>query len=143
MYAQAGLSPGLSAIEVAAPRGRTPYLLREYLDDDLARDASTPAVWRLDLQIDQTRIALGLTANDVAERYQLGVRVRYSLVELATGRIATSGAVASEVSYDTADPPYAGIAARQDGQRRAAEDAARRIQLALSTWLYRHHDGSP
>ena len=44
-----------------------------------------------------------------------------------TGEVAHTGQVTSQVSYDAANDPYAGIAARQDSQQRAATDAARRI----------------
>jgi LPS-assembly lipoprotein len=39
------------------------------------------------------------------------------------------------VTYDSADQPYAAIAAQQDGQERAATEVARKIQLDLATWL--------
>jgi LPS-assembly lipoprotein len=39
------------------------------------------------------------------------------------------------VTYDSADQPYASIAAQQDSQERAATEVARRIQLELATWL--------
>ncbi|HEY5071664.1 MAG TPA: LPS assembly lipoprotein LptE [Caulobacteraceae bacterium] len=135
MYARPGVSSGLSSIEVAIPNGRVAYLLREDLDDDLGRDRDAAPVWRLDLHIEQSRDPRGLTINDVAERYELGLKVNYSLVELATGRIAHTGEVTTQVSYDSADQPYAGIAARQDSQQRAASDAARRIQLELGVWM--------
>jgi LPS-assembly lipoprotein len=48
-----------------------------------------------------------------------------------------SGQVTSQVSYDAADAPYAGIAARQDTQEKVASDAARRIQVDLAAWLAR------
>ncbi len=41
----------------------------------------------------------------------------------------------TEVSYDAADQPYAGIAAREDTQQRAASDAARKIHLDLVAWM--------
>jgi LPS-assembly lipoprotein len=40
-----------------------------------------------------------------------------------------------EVTYDSADQPYASIAAQQDAQQRAATEAARRIQLEVGIWL--------
>jgi len=135
LYATPGVSPGLSSIQVVAPQGRVGYLLREDLDDILARDKAAPAAWRLDLVVLQTRNPLGLQIDNVAERYELGVTVKYTLTEIATGHVAHGGRVASEVSYDAADQPYAGIAARQDGQQRAASDAARRIQLELASWM--------
>jgi len=40
-----------------------------------------------------------------------------------------------ELTYDSADQPYSAIAAQQDAQDRAAQEAARRIQLELAAWL--------
>jgi hypothetical protein len=40
-----------------------------------------------------------------------------------------------ELTYDSADQPYAAVAAQQDAQDRAAEEAARRIQLELAAWM--------
>jgi LPS-assembly lipoprotein len=45
--------------------------------------------------------------------------------------------VVTQVSYDAADAPYAGISARQNSQERAASDAARRIEIQLAAWLSR------
>jgi LPS-assembly lipoprotein len=138
LYATPGLSQGLSAIEVVAPDGRVAYLLREELDDALARDKGAAPAWRLTFTVDQTRDPRGLTLNDYAQRYQVGVRVDYTLTNLATGAVAHSGQVISQVSYDAANDPYAGIAARQDSQQRVAADAARRIQLQLAAWMAAH-----
>ncbi|HEY2177747.1 MAG TPA: LPS assembly lipoprotein LptE [Caulobacteraceae bacterium] len=138
LYATPGLSSGLSSIEVVAPDGRVGFLLREDLDDALARDKDAAPAWRLTFTVDQTRDPRGLTLNDYAQRYQVGVRVDYTLTNLSTGAVAHSGQVISQVSYDAANDPYAGIAARQDSQQRAAADAARKIQLELAAWMAAH-----
>ena len=135
LYGTPGVSAGLSQVEVVVPNGRVGYLLRQDLDDALAHDKSAPPAWRLTLQVDQTRDPRGLRADSVAERYALGLHVAYSLIDLATGKPVHSGEVTTQVSYDAADAPYAGIAARQDGQSRAAADLARRIQLDLAAWM--------
>jgi LPS-assembly lipoprotein len=137
LYATPGVSPGLAAIEVSAPKGRVGYLLRESLDDALAHDKDAQPRWRLDMEITSSRDPRGLRRDDVAERYELGITVRYILTEIATGKVAHTGAVTTEVSYDAADQPYAGIAARQDSQQRAAADAARKIHLDLVAWMAR------
>jgi len=138
LYATPGVSSGLQTITISAPKGRVPYLLREQLDDLLAHDKSAPPAWRLDLTVVQTRDPRGLSLDNVAERYDLGLTVKYQLTSLATGKVAHSGQVTTDVSYDAADAPYAGIAARQDSQQRAAADAARRIQIQLAAWMARH-----
>lgn len=137
LYATPGLSGGLSTIEVTAPKGRVAYLIREDLDDALGRDKTQPAAWRLTYTVTETRDPRGLRRDDVAERYALGLTVRYSVTSVSTGAVAQSGEVVTEVSYDAADAPYAGIAARQDSQERAASDAARRIEIQLAAWMAR------
>ena len=46
--------------------------------------------------------------------------------------------VTSILSYDSADQPYVGIAARQDTQARAASDAAQKIEVELAAWMATH-----
>ena len=135
MYATPGVSSGLSTIEVVAPDGRVGYLLREDLDDALGRNKSAPATYKLEMVLTQTRNPRGLSVTDVAERYVVGVNVKFTLTDLTTAKVAHTGEVTSQVSYDAADQPYAGIAARQDSQQRAASDAARQIQLDLAVWM--------
>jgi LPS-assembly lipoprotein len=141
MYATPGVSAGLSAIDVKAPQGRVGFLLRQALDDDLGHDRSAAPRWRVEMTIDQTRDPRGLTLQDVAERYVLGITVTFRLVDAATGKVVHTGKVSSQVSYDAADAPYAGIAARQDSQQRAASDAAQKIEIQLAGWLVGRHGG--
>ncbi len=135
LYAQPGVGAGLTHIQVVAPEGRVGYLLREDLDDQLGRSVGDAPAYRLDLVLDQTRQAEGLRADATAQRYELDLKVTYTLTELATGKVAHTGEVTSVVSYDSADQPYAGIAARQDTQDRLAADAAQKIQVELAAFV--------
>lgn len=141
LYATPGVSSGLATIDVNAPRGRLGYLLREDLDDALGRDKSAPPAYRLELTLVQSRGPRGLNINDVAEYYDLGLTVQYRLVSIATGKVAASGAVTSQVSYDDTGQAYADIAAAQDAQSRVANDAAQRIQMQLASWIHRQASG--
>lgn len=133
------MSSDLSEIKVVVPDGRVPYLLREDLDDFLAHDKASPPVWRLEISVIQSRDPRGLSVTDVAERYELGLKVSYNLTDIATGKVVYASQVTTEVSYDSTVAPYAGIAARQDTQERAASDAARRIQIELAAWMAKNH----
>lgn len=141
LYARPGLGAELSAIQVVAPAGRVGYLLREDLDDQLGRDKATPPRFRLELADVQTRDPRGLTLEDVAERYVLGLSASYRLIDIATGAAVHTGRITSQVSYDAVNAPYAGIAGRQDAQSRAALDAARKIELDLAAWAARRAAG--
>jgi LPS-assembly lipoprotein len=135
LYARPGVAGGLTHIQVEAPKGRIGYLLGENLDDDFGRAKGDAPVYRLQISMNTLRQAHGLTANDVAQRYQLNLHVTYNLIEVASGKVAHSGAVISDISYDSTDQPYAGIAARQDVQNRLAEDLAQKIEIQIAAWL--------
>ena len=117
------------------------FLVGQDLDDSLGHDKGGAPAYRLEMQLTQTRAAHGLNVENVAQRYELDMTVNYTLTDLATGKVATTGAVTSAVSYDSAAQPYAGIAARQDTQDRQAEDVANKIQLQLDAWMARSKSG--
>ena len=135
LYAAPGVAAGLSSVDVVAPKGRIGELLREELDDALARQTGARPAYRLELTYTQSRIGRGLREDNVVSRYELGLGVDYRLVDATSGAALKSGHVDSEVTYDSEDQPYAGVAAQQDAEARAAADAARRIHLELASWL--------
>lgn len=141
MYAQPGLSSGLTHIEVVAPQGREGYLLGDDLSDALGRNRDDPPRYRLELAMMPGRAGHGLTANDTAQRYELDLKVVFTLIDVSTGKVVDTGQAVSNVSYDSVNQPYAGIMARQDVQDRLASDAAQKIEIALAAWLASHPNG--
>lgn len=135
LYGESGVTPSLSAISVVAPQGRTAYLIRESLDDAFLHDSDTPAKYRLSYTLKEQRYPRGLRSDNVASRYELHVDVNYTLTEIETGKALKTGAQSVVVTYDSADQPYAGVAAQEDGERRAAEQAAQRIRIDLATYF--------
>lgn len=135
LYAETGVSPSLASVDVITPEGRTGHLLSENLRDNLAVDRSSPARYRLALALDEKRYARGLSTEEVASWYELYLRVSYSLVDAATGQTLTAGVTPVNVSYNAVNDPYAGIVAQQDGQKRAAAEAAQRIRMELATYF--------
>jgi LPS-assembly lipoprotein len=138
LYASPGVSPGLSAVETIAPEGRTGALLRESLDDALARD-SRPAEWRLELDLKETRIPRGRRTDGVASRYEYVVTANWKLVSRADGSTATQGISQAEVTFDRAEQPYAAIAAQQDAEQKVADELARKIQMDLAVWMLKRN----
>lgn len=135
LYAQPEVVKNLAAIQVNAPAGRTGYLIRQHLDDAFAKDhAATPA-YTMDLQLGEARYPRGVRIDNVATRYEYVLTAYYVLKSAPSGAIARQGTVRVELTYDSADQPYASISAQQDAQDRAADEAARRIELELAVWL--------
>lgn len=135
LYAQQGVVSNLAAIDVIAPEGRTGFLMRQSLDDAFARNRSGPASYRMNIQLAEARYPRGIRIDNVATRYEYVLTANYQLASLPSGALAKKGTVRVELTYDSADQPYASISAQQDAQERAAEEAARRIQLELAAWL--------
>jgi LPS-assembly lipoprotein len=134
LYAVPGVSPGLAAVDVTAPQGRSGFLLREAIDDALGHNPSAPPAYRMKLSYTETKIPRGVRVDNVANRYELVLDVAYTLTTVS-GAPARQGQVRASVTYDSADQPYASIAAEKDGQERAAGEAARQIQQDLALWL--------
>ena len=128
----------MTHIQVDAPKGRVGYLMREDLDDALGHAKGDAPQYRLEMVLGQVRQSHGLTANATAQRYELDLKVSYKLIDIATGKVATTGQVVSNISYDSTVQPYAGIAARQDTQDRQANDAAQKIQVRIAAWMADH-----
>jgi len=135
LYAQPGVVSNLAGVDVVAPQGRTGFLIREHLDDALARNRDAAPTYRMNLSLSETRYPRGVRIDNVATRYEYVLTANYVLSSLPSGAVAKRGQVRVELTYDSSDQPYAAIAAQQDAQDRAAQEAARRIQLELAAWL--------
>ena len=135
LYGQPGVASNLAAIEVEAPQGRTGFLIREHLDDAFAKDRSARPAYHMQLALAEQRYPRGVRVDNVATRYEYVLVASYALTAVPSGALAKRGTVRVELTYDSADQPYASVAAQQDAQDRAAQEAARRIQLELAAWL--------
>ena len=143
LYATPGLTPSLEAIEVTTPQNRSGFMLREKINDEFARKIDQPALYRLQLTVAERRNARGLRVNNVASDVEEYLGVSYTLIENSTGKRLTTGFVPISVLYISADAPYAGIAAQQDAQARAADQVAVRIRLDLSRYFASRADEAP
>ena len=86
-------------------------------------------------KVKEMRYARGVRVDNVANRYELNLTADWTLLDVKTGKPVRSGQAVATVTYDSADQPYASIAAQQDSQERAATEVARKIQLDLAAWL--------
>ena len=135
LYGQQGVVSGLAAVDVRAPEGRTGHLIREHLDDALAAQNGSAPAYRMDLALSETRFPRGIRVDNVATRYEYVLIAEYTLRTLPALAPVKNGRTRVTLTYDSADQPYASITAQQDAQDRAAQEAARRIQLELAAWL--------
>lgn len=131
------ITGALRSVDLVVPQGRAGYLLREQINDELARDFSKPARFRLQLGVVEDRIPRGIRINNVAAEVELDLRVTYQLYDNQSGQKVWEGVQPTTVFYAATNAPYAGVAAQQDAQERAASQVATQIRLDLSRFFAR------
>jgi LPS-assembly lipoprotein len=135
LYGAPGVASKLGSIDVEAPQGRAGFLIRQHLDDAFAKNRGAPAAYSMRLALSEARVPRGIRTDNVATRYEYILTADYTLANLPAGDVAKRGRVQVQLTYDSADQPYASIVAQQDAEDRATAEAARRIQLELAAWL--------
>ena len=135
LYGDPAVTAQLHSVQVTTPPGRTGQLIREHLDDALARNKGVTSRYKMELVLSETRYPRGVRVDNVATRYEYVLTANYTVTALPSGTPVKVGTTRVEVTYDSADQPYASISAQQDAQDRAAAEAARKIQLELAAWL--------
>ena len=139
LYAEGPVGTSLRAVAIeTADHSRTSYFLRQQLDDEFGRDRGAAPLYRLTLGVEENRFPLGVRINNVASRYEIALTVRWTLLDAATGATLTQGVTPVRISYASADPPYAGVAAQQDGVERAAREASVRVRQDVARWMAAH-----
>jgi LPS-assembly lipoprotein len=135
LYGAPGVTSKLASIKFTVSDGRAGFLLRQHLEDSFASNRGGPAAYAMRIQLAEARFAEGIRTDNVATRYEYVITADYTLANQPAGDVAKKGRVRVEVTYDSADQPYASIAAEQDAEDRATQEAARRIQLELAAWM--------
>ena len=86
-----GVGATLSSVQISAPTGRAGQLMREHLDDALARDSDLKPKYRMDLQISEQRYPRGIRVDNVATRYEYVLTAAYTPGGPALGRGGQGG----------------------------------------------------
>ena len=131
MYAQNTVGGSLDDISVQLSEpSRGGFLLQQRLNDAFGRH-DDHASWKLKVDVSSFRVPRGVRVNNVASRYELTMTVKFELRDAATDKLALADQVSAMATYDSADQPYAGLSAEQDGEARVAEAAADQLRLRL------------
>jgi LPS-assembly lipoprotein len=138
LYGRGGASPAIMAsIYVDPIPERTGYELRNSLMDLLDSGGAGSKRYRLNVRLADQRKGIALQNDSTITRYNYLLDADYELTD-STGQIVTRGHQSTLTAYNVVASPYATLAARQDAQKRAAQDLAQRIQLDLGVWFARH-----
>ena len=96
------------------------------------------------MALSELRYPRGVRVDNVATRYEYVLTAAYTLTTTGGSEPLKTGKVRVELTYDSADQPYASVIAQQDAQARAAQEAAQellpliRATPALRSGSYAH-----
>jgi LPS-assembly lipoprotein len=140
LYGESVMTGNLDDVQVVlAEHSREGFMTVEQLNEQLGRHA-TNGSWKLTLHVYSKRIPRGVRVNNVANRYELNLTVNYELSDAASGKVALANSLTASATYDSADQPYAGLAAERDGEERAARLAADQLRLVLAKYFAAHRN---
>jgi hypothetical protein len=113
--------------------GEGAFFLQQAVYDRLGK--SNGNTYTLTLEPSFSRPGFGLSALDVASRYDMSVFLGYKLADTKTGDILDSGYVHSVSTFGAPLDPYGREAAEKNATRNIAREAADRLLIRLASYF--------
>jgi len=119
----------LGRVQAATPKDQADFDFVRRIEERLGR-VSVP-VYDLTYAIDTDATGVAITAEGAITRYNLTGVAKWSLIRLDGGALVTGGLVDSFTSYSATGSTVAGLAAKEDAERRLMVILADQIVLRL------------
>jgi len=127
----------LSSVTVAPIQGQVGWLVYNKLKERLATGADSQARYRLDVELDDDIIGLGIRGDRAVTRERRSLRARYRLTDLGTGQVVVDATAGSDAGIDVVSSEYATVAAEQTAAERLSEVVADQIVSRLGLFASR------
>ncbi len=127
----------LSSVTVAPIEGQVGWLIYNKLRDRLAATGSSETRYRLNIELDDDIVGLGIRGDRAVTRERRSLRARYQLVDVSTGAVVLDATAGSDAGIDVVSSEYATVAAEQTAAERLSEAVADQIVARLSLYAAR------
>ena len=131
------VAQGLRTIEVGKIPGQVGWLTRNALVDRLGGEANGKEAYRLEVELDDNIIGLGIRGDSATTREVRTLRARFRLVKLATGEVVLDATAGSDAGIDVVSSEYATVAAEQSAVEWLVVVVADQIVARLATFAAR------
>ncbi|QNM82090.1 hypothetical protein H8M03_08605 [Sphingomonas sabuli] len=115
-----GVAGTLRSVDVAPIPGRDGWLVFTKLKERLGDPGDGGRAYRLEVDLDDDIIGLGIRGDRAVTRERRTLRARFRLVNAATGEVVIDSTAGSDAGIDVVSSEYATVAAEQS----TAEDLA-------------------
>ena len=127
----------LSSVTVAPIEGQVGWLVYNKLRDRLAATGSSETRYRLNIELDDDIVGLGIRGDRAVTRERRSLRARYQLVDVSTGAVVLDATAGSDAGIDVVSSEYATVAAEQTAAERLSDAVADQIVARLSLYAAR------
>ena len=127
----------LSSVTIAPIEGQVGWLVFNELRDRLAANGNGEARYRLEVELDDDIVGLGIRGDRAVTRERRSLRARYQLVDLSNGSVVLDATAGSDAGIDVVSSEYATVAAEQTAAERLSEAVADQIVARLSLYAAR------
>ncbi len=127
----------LRQVSVEPIPGRNGWLVYNKLKERLSEDGQGAAAYRLEVQLDDDIIGLGIRGDRAVTRERRTLRARYRLVSAANGQVVLDATAGSDAGIDVVSSEYATVAAEQSAAERLADAVADQIVARLAPYATR------
>ena len=127
----------LRSVKVGQIAGRGGWLVRNKLVDRLGETGESPALYRLDVTLDDNITSFGIRGDRAATYERRTLRARYQLVSAASGTVVLDATAGSDAGIDIVSSEYATVAAEQTALENLAETLADQIVARLALYAAR------
>lgn len=127
----------LRQVAVVPIPGRDGWLVYNKLTDRLGASESEAAAYRLEVELSDEIIGLGIRGDRAVTRERRTLLARYRLVSAATGQVLVDATAGSDAGIDVVSSEYATVAAEQTTAERLADAVADQIVARLAVYAQR------
>ena len=121
----------LSSVSVTPIEGQVGWLVYNKLRDRLGAAGTNTVRYRLEVQLDDDIIGLGIRGDRAVTRERRTLRARYQLVDVSNGAVVLDATAGSDAGIDVVSSEYATVAAEQTAADRLSEVVADQIVARL------------
>ena len=127
----------LSSVTVTPIEGQVGWLVYNKLRDRLGAAGTSAVRYRLEVQLDDDIIGLGIRGDRAVTRERRTLRARYQLVDVSNGSVVLDSTAGSDAGIDVVSSEYATVAAEQTAAERLSEVVADQIVTRLGQFAAR------
>ncbi|MCE3233010.1 MAG: hypothetical protein K0R98_1267 [Rickettsiaceae bacterium] len=127
-----------AAVEIIAPHNLYGQAFATNLSDLLNPSSKTvPIKYRLTTEVDKSESGLTIEQDRTTSRYKVTVMVKYTLTDVATGKVIDQGRIRRDGGYDRVESDYATYVSADDTAKRIIKELAADAKLKIISIIRR------